>query len=47
MAELNRYQSVEKIYSTLDDGEIIPLFVRYTNDDANSHDKDAAIPFGT
>lgn len=45
MAELNRNQSVEKIYSTFDDGEIIPLFVRYTNDDANFHDKDAAISF--
>lgn len=45
MAELDLRQSDTNIYSNVEDGEVLPLFVRYTSDDAKFHDKDATISF--
>ena len=45
MAELDLRQSDTNIYSNVEDGEVLPLFVRYTSDDAKFHDKDATVSF--
>lgn len=45
MAELDLRQSGTDIYSNVQDGEVLPLFVRYTSDDAKYHDKDATVSF--
>ncbi len=45
MAELDVRQPESNIYSNVEDSEVLPLFVRYTNDDAKFHDKDAVVPF--
>lgn len=45
MAELDLRQSGTNIYSNVQDGEVLPLFVRYTSDDAKYHDKDATVSF--
>ena len=45
MAELDLRQSEANIYSNVEDGEVLPLFVRYTSDDAKYHDKDATVSF--
>lgn len=45
MAELDIRQSESNIYSNVEDSESLPLFVRYTSDDAKFHDKDATISF--
>lgn len=45
MAELDLRQSGTDIYSNVEDGEVLPLFVRYTSDDAKYHDNDAAVSF--
>lgn len=44
MAELDR-QDASNIYSNVEDHEVIPLFVRFTSDDAKYHNKDAAVTF--
>lgn len=41
MAELDLRQTTSDVYSNVEDSEVLPLFVRYTNDDAKFHDKDA------
>lgn len=45
MAELDLRQSDTNIYSNVEDGEVLPLFVRYTSDDAKFHDKEATVSF--
>lgn len=45
MAELEIRELESNIYSNVEDCEALPLFVRYTSDDAKFHDKDAAISF--
>lgn len=45
MAELNIRQPESNIYSNVEDSEALPLFVRYTSDDAKFHDKDATVSF--
>ena len=45
MAELDVRQLESNIYSTVEDSEVLPLFVRYTIDDAKFHKKDATVPF--
>lgn len=45
MAELDIRQPVSNIYSNVEDSEALPLFVRYTSDDAKFHDKDAQVSF--
>ena len=45
MAELDIRQPESNIYSNVEDSEVLPLFVRYTNDDAKFHDKDATVSF--
>lgn len=45
MAELDLRQDLPNIYSNVEDNEALPLFVRFTNDDAKFHDKDAAVSF--
>ena len=45
MAELDIRQLESNIYSNVEDSEALPLFVRYTNDDAKFHDKDATVSF--
>ncbi|SDE91882.1 AAA domain-containing protein [Bacteroidales bacterium KHT7] len=45
MAELEIRQPESNIYSNVEDCEALPLFVRYTSDDAKFCDKDAAISF--
>lgn len=45
MAELEIRQSESNIYSNVEDCEALPLFVRYTSDDAKFYDKDATISF--
>lgn len=39
MAELDIRQPESNIYSNVEDSEVLPLFVRYTSDDAKFHDK--------
>lgn len=46
MAELDIRQPESNIYSNVEDSEALPLFVRYTSDDAKFHDKDATVSFG-
>ena len=45
MAELDIRQPDSNIYSNVEDSEALPLFVRYTSDDAKFHDKDATVSF--
>lgn len=45
MAELEIRQPESNIYSNVEDCEALPLFVRYTSDDAKVYDKDATISF--
>ena len=45
MAELEIRQPESNIYSNVEDSEALPLFVRYTSDDAKFHDKDAVVSF--
>ena len=45
MAELDIRQPESNIYSNVEDSEALPLFVRYTSDDAKFHDKDATVKF--
>mgnify|MGYP007062699413 CR=1 FL=1 len=45
MAELDIRQPESNIYSNVEDSEALPLFVRYTSDDAKFHDKDALVSF--
>lgn len=45
MAELDLRQPGSNIYSNVEDCEALPLFVRYTSDDAKFHDKDATVSF--
>ena len=45
MAELDLRQGTSNIYSNVEDNEVLPLFVRFTSDDAKFHDKDAAMSF--
>lgn len=45
MAELDLRQDTPNIYSNVEDNEALPLFVRFTSDDAKFHDKDAAVSF--
>lgn len=45
MAELDIRQPESNIYSNVEDSEALPLFVRYTSDDAKFHDKDAQVSF--
>lgn len=45
MAELNIRQPESNIYGNVEDSEALPLFVRYTSDDAKFHDKDAQVSF--
>ena len=45
MAELDIRQPESNIYSNVEDSEALPLFVRYTSDDAKFHDKDATVTF--
>ena len=45
MAELDIRQPESNIYSNVEDCEALPLFVRYTSDDAKFHDKDATVSF--
>lgn len=46
MAELDIRQPEANIYSNVEDSEVLPLFIRYTVDDAKFHDKDATVSFG-
>lgn len=45
MAELDIRQLESNIYGNVEDSEALPLFVRYTSDDAKFHDKDAQVSF--
>ena len=45
MAELDIRQPESNIYGNVEDCEALPLFVRYTSDDAKFHDKDASVSF--
>ena len=45
MAELDIRQPEANIYSNVEDSEVLPLFIRYTGDDAKFHDKDATVSF--
>ena len=45
MAELDIRQYESNIYSNVEDCEALPLFIRYTSDDAKFHDKDATVSF--
>ncbi len=45
MAELTLRNPEPNIYSSVEDWEALPLFVRYTSDDAKFHDKDATVSF--
>ena len=45
MAELDIRQPESNIYSNVEDSEALPLFVRYTSEDAKFHDKDAIVSF--
>lgn len=45
MAELGIRQLESNIYGNVEDSEALPLFVRYTSDDAKFHDKDAQVSF--
>lgn len=45
MAELDIRQPEANIYSNVEDSEVLPLFIRYTSDDAKFHDKDATVSF--
>jgi hypothetical protein len=45
MAELDLRQHESNIYSNVEDSEALPLFVRYTSDDAKFHDNDATVSF--
>ena len=45
MADLDLRPVDSGIYSTVEDNEALPLFVRYTNDDARFHDKNSSISF--
>lgn len=45
MAELEIRQPESNIYSNVEDCEALPLFVRYTSDDAKFYDKDATVSF--
>lgn len=45
MAELTLRSPEPNIYSSVEDGEILPLFIRYTNDDVKFHNKDAIVSF--
>lgn len=38
-------QPESNIYSNVEDSEVLPLFVRYTNDDAKFHDSNSTVPF--
>lgn len=43
MAELDLRQGTSNIYSNVEDNEALPLFVRFTSDDAKYHDKEADV----
>ena len=45
MAELDIRQPEANIYSNVEDSEVLPLFIRYTGDDAKSQEKDATVAF--
>lgn len=45
MAELDLRQGTSNIYSNVEDNEALPLFVRFTSDDAKYHDKEADVSF--
>lgn len=45
MAELDIRQPEANIYSNVEDSEVLPLFIRYTGDDAKFHDTDATVSF--
>jgi len=45
MAELDIRQNASNIYSNVEDNEALPLFVRFTSDDVNLYNKDAAVSF--
>lgn len=45
MAELDIRQLESNIYGNVEDSEALPLFVRYTSDDAKFHDNDAQVSF--
>lgn len=45
MAELDLRSDARNIYSNVEDGEALPLFVRFTSDDVKFHDKDSAMSF--
>lgn len=45
MAELEIRHPESNIYSNVEDSEALPLYVRYTSDDAKFHDKDATVSF--
>lgn len=45
MAELDLRQGTSNIYSNVEDSEALPLFVRFTNDDAEKQNKLGAITF--
>lgn len=45
MADLDIRQLESNIYGNVEDSEVLPLFVRYTSDDAKYHDKEAQVPF--
>lgn len=45
MAELDIRQLESNIYGNVEDSEALPLFVRYTSDDAKFHGNDAQVSF--
>lgn len=45
MAELDIRQLESNIYGNVEDSEALPLFIRYTGDDAKFHDKEAQVSF--
>lgn len=45
MAELTLRNPEPNIYSSVEDGEILPLFIRYTDENVKFHNKDAKVSF--
>lgn len=45
MAELELRQDTSSLYSSVEDNDALPLFVRFTSDDVKFHDKDATVSF--
>ena len=45
MAELDLREDSSNIYSSVEENEALPLFVRYTSNEVEYHDKEAAVSF--